>query len=144
MRRLSLFPLLLLLGVAACGGERRFPDKTPAVDSATRAQEMPHEIPIVRDTGYVPANRESFEHVVYVEFAHVGTNVPRHITDSILQGVMRSTGDPGKMQAAMTAYMHTHDSLARAALSAKYNITVDSLNGILNRMSREEAKKNKK
>ncbi|MDB5032976.1 MAG: hypothetical protein JWQ98_217 [Chlorobi bacterium] len=140
MRRLSLLSLLLLLGVAACG-ERRFPDKPSAGDSAARAREMPHEIPVVRDTGYNPANRESFEHVVYMEYAHAGTNVPRHVVDSIIKGVIKSTGDPGRAEAAMNAYMHNHDSIARAALAAKYSITVDSLNGIISRVSRTNTTK---
>lgn len=125
--RLLIAPIILGLLLAACG-EEKDTAREPVADTI-----IPLAALAPPDTAAVPL--EVFENVIYREYAQLAVRLPKQKNDSLLKAVIRSTKDPkqvkDKLQKAMAPMRSRQDSIARHTLAAKYRISVDSVNAII-------------
>lgn len=141
--RISSILVLFSISLIACGGSgapqgggESQPDSGASRPSA-QPRATPDAAPGVAGSES-STSQPSFEERVFNAYAQRASSIPKRVMDSVLHANMR---DPRKVEAEMTKILRRTDTVARATLAAEFNVSVDSLSGIIDRMNREKGGK---
>lgn len=139
---MRILPTLILFSISliACGGsggpERGEQSKADTSASQPSASQPAPASGVAHDEASAP--RPSFDERVFNAYARRASSVPKRVMDSVLHANMK---DPKKVEAEMMKIFRRTDTVARATLAAEFNISVDSLSGIIDRMNKEKGGK---
>lgn len=130
----TLSTVVLAALLAACSDSSTPERSAPAGDSAAAAPRTDSAPAVPRSPEMVAG--PSFEESVVHDYAKLAASAPKRVTDSILTANRK---DPRKFEAAMTKYFHDRDAKVRQQIADVYNISVDSLNRIIERQNSRSA-----
>lgn len=109
----------VMLGACSKEAESSHPTPDGEASSTPAAPEGPRQ-------DFDPRTTADVNEKVYREYASLALGIPRREQDSIVKSTPIS-----ELEAAMTARLRRQDSVARAQLSEKYSIPLDSVDAIL-------------
>ncbi len=126
----STLPIAAALLLSACGGNEGPPRQ--AADTSAHMEDsmlvVPGPDPGAVMPGYDTSNPESFQRLVFNQYARLALQVSPHVTDSILRAM-----PPDKAQSELNRRMDRQAERARAQLAEKYGVTPDSIGRIVKR-----------
>ena len=131
----TLSTVLLAALLAACSDSSTPEHSAPAAGDSAAAVPRTDSAPAVPRSPEMVAG-PSFEESVVHDYAKLAASAPKRVTDSILTANRK---DPRKFEAAMTKYFHDRDAKVRQQIADVYNISVDSLNRIIERQNSRSA-----